>query len=1174
MAMTPELAPFGAKEVFRYARIRQPRIIDIAQRVRASSRLKAVLDKPAAQRTAWARQQVDGNPVCDVTGLHFDYFTHLSIKGLPAKRLPSRAIVLDPEAFAAHDFASERAWRADVDNCLTALLAFKLLRDNEQAAAVAKLLSFVEHFPRLLDAEEEIDYPNAVLTKIEFKAPPAAPSRAEPSRAEHELVADLGKLARNVSTLWAARNNLIARQRIELDQRYKEIFTPATPADAGKADGKGKGKDKGKSAAKATRARGSAALASRIGERRKNMTALRADYLTIDVAPTVEAVLDMSPQLLKVDGATAAKLAVVQRETKELLVKHDITPMTFPQVYHQVVAKADTLGVPIAGTAAGNNCYLENPRLTFGDSVRLLGHADLVRVDETFVKYTPGEISYIENILPGEIKKREVKSTKYFEEVTETTTEETTDTSVESSSTTKQDLGSQIATELATRMNTEMSASASGSGGGTIGVVDFKGAGSASANLGIGIDTSLRTQNISNFSQEIISKAVEKTKKTAIERRMTRSYSLYETLHSHEVNNTLGGEIRARNGIYCFLDKHVCLTETVYGKRLFVMANLRLPGRNLLCAREQRLALGLSELGQRPQFDITVDQIQPSTYKDLVARFRASNVAPPPPAIQTIAKTYKTDTTNANAEQQGMSLSKAANALTPFFEQYKRFLITENVRLPEGYDVREATATVNHGRNGISIPAHLPLKVIGATVGSAFTAAAGLASYYGALVLLPTAIWQFEYGISPLLHYNTDSSNVSLCLGNETQDSPYFFFDPNYLMDELLNAFGNFLENTPDLLTTIEGMVEKLITDLQAKASEVPGNVVAIVQDTVNQLIETIKSALSQLKVTGKFPNLKVTFGEVTGFLAKAGSLADNMKDFFKPLGTFITEVIQLFRDGIANALGDLFEFMSSITSNSQVLTFGKTNVIGGELPVSINAVAINPGITVNLVVSLARTDEALDKWRLDTFEALYQAYVQQLADYESKAMMLDKGNRITVAPGTLRRQEAMAVKELVLHALNNYHDPAKGNEYSLDGINFFENALDWDNMSFRLFNYGPNVTELDMEKRGVFGGVDDRRGAFLKAGWAQVLVPAQSDERLEEKVGQYFVDGTFDFEKGFTIDELTALYQELVTERGRTRRPEPRPIGHEVLPTDLIYIKDELPENPASPCAPLADPA
>ncbi|MDP2330954.1 MAG: hypothetical protein Q8M19_09700 [Reyranella sp.] len=1166
MAATLAPAPFGAKEIFRYARIRQPRIIDIVLRARGSSRLKAIVDRPAAERAAWARDQIKSDQaVRSEADLRFDYFAHLSIKALPVDRLPSRKVVRDPIAFASAGFDSDKNRRADLDNCLASLFAFKILRDEENAAAVGRLLRFVELFPELHRVDEERDYPNAVLTKIEIKAPAPPPPHDRQPGVARELAADVGKLARHVETLWAARNKRLATQRAELNERYRQIMTmPLVDAGTAKTS-----TAKGKRAK--TSARTSSLLSARIKERRDNLVALRADYRTSTNALTLGAVLDMPPKQLSGNATAAAKLVVVQRETKALLEKHGIEAEAFVEVYQQVVAKADALGVK-ASTAADTDCYAENPRLMFGDTVRVLGHADLVRVDETFVEYSVGEISYVENILPGEIKKREVKSTKYFEEVTETTIEETSDTSSESSVTTKQDLGSQIATELAAHMNSESSVSASGSGGGTIGVVDFQGAGQAAASLNVGVDANLTTENTSNFSQEIISKAIEKTKSSSIERRLTRSYSLHETLHSHSVDNTLGDDIKARNGIYCFLDKHVCLTETVYGKRLFVMANLRLPGRNLLCEREQRLQLGLSELGQRPQFDITVDQIQPDTYKTLVGQFKASNVSPPPPPIQTIAKTYKTDNTNANAEKQGIDPKKVADALTPFFEQYKRFLITDNIRLPDGYEVREVTATINHGRNGISVPAHLPLKFVGAALGAGFTLAssASLANY-ASFVTVPLALYQFEYGISPLLHYNTDSSNVSLCLGNETQDSPYFFFEPEFLMDEILNAFGSFLQNAPDLLATIEISAGELLTQLKNKAAEVPDKVRDVVQDVINKLIENVKNALSNVSIRGSIrQGFRATFNDLSASLVDAQKLIDlgtGLGDMFEPLKAFITGVINLLREGMQNALIDLFAFVASLSENSQVLPFGNVAGIRGELPLSVNAVAIHPGITINVVASLSRSDEALDKWRLETFDALYQAYLQQLADYETKAMMLSKVDRVARSPATLRREEVIAMKELVLHALNNLHGPADS-EYSFDRINFFENALDWGNMSFRLFNYGPNVSELEKEKRGVFGGIDDRRRAFLKAGWAQVLIPAQADLRLEQKVGQYFVDGTFDLESGFGIDELTALYQELINDRARIANgPTPQPIGHEVLPTDFIYISEELPVNDRSPC-------
>lgn len=89
--------------------------------------------------------------------------------------------------------------------------------------------------------------------------------------------------------------------------------------------------------------------------------------------------------------------------------------------------------------------------------------------------------------------------------------------------------------------------------------------------------------------------------------------------------------------------------------------------------------------------------------------------------------------------------------------------------------------------------------------------------------------------------------------------------------------------------------------------------------------------------------------------------------------------------------------------------------------------------------------------------------------------------------------------------------------------------AIDWKNMSYKLYNYGPNGNEIKLEKMGAFSGVDKRRRAFMKALWAQVLIPLQPNEYLESQIVQYFVDGTFDFNRDSGSDELTALFQDLI---------------------------------------------
>jgi hypothetical protein len=260
---------------------------------------------------------------------------------------------------------------------------------------------------------------------------------------------------------------------------------------------------------------------------------------------------------------------------------------------------------------------------------------------------------------------------------------------------------------------------------------------------------------------------------------------------------------------------------------------------------------------------------------------------------------------------------------------------------------------------------------------------------------------------------------------------------------------------------------------------------------------------------------------------------------------------------------------------NSQVLPFYGIAGTKGKIPVSFNVVAVKPGITVNLTACMKRTDEALDRWRLDTFQQLYQAHLQLLAEWENKTYI--SGGRpdgLSKSPGTMRLEEQAAVKELILNALNNYHTP-QGNQYSFERINLFENAVDWDNISYKLYNYGPNSVEVNLEKLGTYNGVDNRRKAFLKAHWAQVMIPLKADPHLEAQMTNYFRTGVFDFEEDFAgnMDELAVFYQDLINERSELEEtPVVKPIREDVIPTDLIVINTDdivsmLPKNTQTPC-------
>lgn len=1167
MSLSRSSKPYGTRELMRYARVRQPRIVDLRQRGAAWPALATLLARPLWQQQRWASlYRASGRMRVEPAGLLFAYFEHLTIEVLPTERLPSRRALHDAAAFAALHVERDDNYRADLQACIASVVAARLLKDPGALQQTSRLLAFVELFPRLHEVKTEHPYPPAVLDRWQSprsrdprEAGAGGPAKDEARKAEAaeptaaQLAADLHALA-----MLRARRMRLARAQLNRAAAGLTVEPARPPA---KDEQRGEGRVR------------------RWSERRNEIDALR--LAEVHAASSDLGSLLVPPadglQLPAAADDEAADWPQVQARVKAALKKHGwSTSLSACEALARLLQTADsaTTAAPPAAHAADAGCTQALVQPAFNDDVRLLGHADLVRVEETFLRYTPGEIAYIENVLPGELRRRKLRSVKEFEQTTETVSEDSSETSSETASTSKLDLASQVETELSARLANDVNASANGSGGGKFGPVDFDGSAAVGANLSLGLDSRFASRNSSNFSQEIVAKALERIKRAGSERRLTRSTQRFETLQLHEIDNR-GEGATARNGIYCFLDRHVCLTETVYGKRLFLLANLRLPGSGLLCLRREEIALGRQDLGHRPVFDITVDDVQPGTYKALATRFRAQNVQPPPEPLITLGRTYKTDMGNLNNEAPDFNLGKAAEVLTPFFQRYKRHVITDNVRLPEGYQVLEVMVTVSHGCNGISLPAHLPLKVAGAALGSGFTMTAAAAAMFGPALLVPLGLWQFEYAASPLAHYNSDSSNVTVTIGNQGLDSPYYFFDPAFLMRELFDLLGGFLADAPGLIDQLQQHATRLLAALRAKAEQVPVDVAELLQSTLDRVIENVRKVLESIRIGGDLQNgLYATFDALTLSLVDAGKLASSMGKLFDPLEDFIAAVIGLFRDGLQSAITEFFEFIADRTDNTQTLAFDGASGLRGELPVAINAVALRPGVTVNLVACLLRTEQALDRWRLQTFEALYQAYAQQLADHDSLAMLAGTGFAPR-SPGTLRLEEARVVKERVMQVLNRLHgeagdDGAAGEACSLERLQFFEHALDWRNLNLRLYNYGPGPGEALLAKDGVFTGADEARRLFLLAPWAQVMVPVQPDERLEGQVIRYIETGGFDFEAGFDADELTALYQELLAERALTDDDSRVTVlGTEVVPTDLLVLSDRLPENAASPCAP-----
>ena len=1195
----PPATHAASRELFRYARLAPPRILDL--RARAA----AYRDTPLAADTAepgqlqeWAQAFAQSEEHASGFGdLGLRVFDYLKIDSVPDDRLPDKTVVADAVGLAAY-LGAERDRIARAQRRLTlSLLASTIRADAVAAARQSRALQFLEWLPHLASMTRSPAYAPAVLNRYRRPAERRLQAKAAPIMQAAPAALPAAPGDREVLNLWDIANEYSRWRKRALTNaieatRKRPFTSEAAPLAKVKAAPK---------ASKAAASKKSRKLADEEGR------AERSREYRAYLREKVETLQELQREHDSITTATPyQRVAALKddREFKDYIARKygdgivDTIGMAKPPTgkIGTFCEWYETTATPAPLPASGGGCvepaldpclqkFVDaTPTVDGADDVRPLGVAELVTVEERWLAYQPGEISAVETVIKGETRKRTVKSAKYFEEATERMTSEIEDRESETQSTVKQDLSSQIETELASRFESNLNASAQGSGGGTIGVVNLEGGASLGADVALGLDSRMSDTSESKFSQEIVSKAVERTKRATAEVRRTRTYQLYETKDVHGIDNT-GADASNNNAIYCYLDKQICITERVYGLRKFLGAEIVRPGADLLEKERRKRLLNLNEIGLPPVFDLRPNDISPENYLSLVGRLRASNVSPPPAGVRMVSKTYKTDLTNENSEPNEINLKKIADVLTPFFGKYKRFLIQDQIEIPEGYRVQEVRVTITHGSNGVSIPAHLPFSLLGAAIYALPTVGVAAVPPY-TLVYLPMAIWQVLYAASPFLHYNADSSNVTVNVGHQAEQSPYFFFEPDFLIREIIDAIGNSSIVTADFIAFLRDQLVELYDAFTSTSNN--GVVTALfgltdeMKDAINTFISELQTWLGNL-VTTVIPSM-ITGGSGSGpSLPQIPSLPADIvraipEAILAPFRRFFDALVRHIEGLLQDSLGDLFQYFMTMTSSIDTRVFTGVKGFTGSLPVSFNCIALKPGVTVNLSACMVRIDDqALDAWRLETFSRLNQAYYQLVADYEGR-----RGARVQPprreSPGLMRIEEHETIKARVMAALHHKYSAAPGSTPTLDELRLYEHAIDWENLSFRVFGYGANAAQVAYEKLGLFDGADERRRQIMNALWSQVLIPLREDERFEQVLLRYLETGVVDFEadllaalddgNGVPLDELTAIYRDLVLQRQRL--PDVPPVSRqEVVPTDLMIIYEPgagqpYPVNPA----------
>lgn len=338
------------------------------------------------------------------------------------------------------------------------------------------------------------------------------------------------------------------------------------------------------------------------------------------------------------------------------------------------------------------------PLWTTHGEARALGFAELMIVEQELLRYELGEIAHIENVLIGELRQRDFRTSNTTEELVETETETTDEKSKDLVSTERFELQSETERVISESSGIQTGVTVNASYGPSVDV---------SANFGYTSSTAKEssTRASSNFARETTIKAASKVQKRTLERRLRRTIGVVEESNRHSFRNR---ESDAENisGVYRFVDKIYQAQIVNYGKRFMLEFVVPEPAAFLRYALMRQPAEGISQVKPdepgycingvfvplQPQ-DITRDN-----YLFWASKYLAEDVTPPPSSTQIIS---------------GVATNDAPGSKSQFTEDIYNAQELKELKIPDGYKPTRAIVSAegwNVAKQG-SHPAHLVLQI-------------------------------------------------------------------------------------------------------------------------------------------------------------------------------------------------------------------------------------------------------------------------------------------------------------------------------------------------------------------------------------------------------------------------------------------------------------------------------
>lgn len=346
---------------------------------------------------------------------------------------------------------------------------------------------------------------------------------------------------------------------------------------------------------------------------------------------------------------TAEAIEKLSPATKSVLAELQIDPRQTPlpqilNIIHQaILAKGQQeqandahhilkAGVAVPFSDADYDDLDEKPTVpTTRGKVRPAGIADLLVVRQQIKRYESGEVGHIENVLSGEIKKREHRRLERVEESFLAETENIREETRELETTERFEMQREVSKTIEQEASLQAGLSVSGSYGPS---VEF----STSLELSASASSSESTRTASDYAKDVSDRSLKRIVERVRQQRTQHLLREIEEKNLHELSNVQGGG--HISGVYQWVDKIYEAQVFNYGKRLLFDIMVPEPAAFyvhslMTSAKRPDLPAPVSPL------TITPGSLTEANYMTWVARYGAVGVAPPPSPYVTMAKGFE-----------------------------------------------------------------------------------------------------------------------------------------------------------------------------------------------------------------------------------------------------------------------------------------------------------------------------------------------------------------------------------------------------------------------------------------------------------------------------------------------------------------------------------------------------